>query len=36
MNQTLIKWVSIIAGLILICFAGYFLYEFILSIRGII
>ncbi|SES00529.1 Threonine/homoserine/homoserine lactone efflux protein [Psychrobacillus sp. OK032] len=36
MNQTMIKWVSIIAGLILICFAGYFLYEFVLAIKGII
>jgi threonine/homoserine/homoserine lactone efflux protein len=36
MNRTMIKWVSIIAGFILIGFAGYFLYEFIIAIQGII
>ncbi|MGE8078811.1 LysE family translocator [Peribacillus loiseleuriae] len=36
MNQTMIKWVSIIAGFILIGFAGYFLYEFIITIKGVL
>jgi threonine/homoserine/homoserine lactone efflux protein len=36
MNQTMIKWVSIIAGFILIGFAGYFLYEFSITIKGIL
>lgn len=35
MNRTMIKWVSIIAGFVLIGFAGYFIYEFIMSIKGI-
>ena len=33
MSRTMIKWVSIIAGIILIGFAGYFLYEFAISIK---
>lgn len=36
MNQTMIKWASIIAGFILIGFAGYFLYEFIIKIKEIL
>lgn len=32
MNHTMIKWVSIIAGIILIGFSGYFVYEFFISI----
>lgn len=36
MNQTMIKWVSIIAGFILVGFAGYFLYEFVIAIKGIL
>ncbi|SES00713.1 hypothetical protein [Psychrobacillus sp. OK032] len=36
MNQTMIKWVSIIAGLILIGFAGYFLYEFVLVLAVVL
>lgn len=36
MNQTMIKCVSIIAGFILIGFAGYFLYEFMITIKGIL
>ncbi len=36
MSQTMIKWVSIIAGFILIGFAGYFLYQFIITIKGIL
>ncbi|MEK3889869.1 LysE family translocator [Bacillus sp. FSL K6-3431] len=35
MSQTMIKWTSIIAGVILIGFAGYFLYEFVMAIKGI-
>lgn len=36
MNHTMIKWVSIIAGIILIGFAGYFLYEFGVAIKSIL
>lgn len=36
MNRTMIKWVSIIAGFILIGFAGYFLYEFVITIKGLL
>ncbi|MDT8977317.1 LysE family transporter [Paenibacillus sp. chi10] len=35
MSRTMIKRMSIIAGLILFGFAGYFLYEFIVAIQGI-
>lgn len=34
MNRTMIKWVSILAGVILIGFAGYFMYEFVGAIQG--
>ncbi|MBS4209535.1 LysE family transporter [Bacillus sp. FJAT-50079] len=34
MSRTMIKWVSIIAGIILIGFAGYFIYEFVIAIKG--
>lgn len=33
MNQTMMKWVSIIAGIILLGFSGYFIYEFIEAIK---
>ncbi|MBS4220021.1 LysE family transporter [Bacillus sp. FJAT-49711] len=33
MNRTIIKWISIIAGFILIGFAGYFLYEFFIALN---
>ncbi|MFL1676899.1 LysE family translocator [Paenibacillus dendritiformis] len=36
MSRTMIKRVSIIAGFILFGFAGYFLYEFIVAIKGIL
>lgn len=36
MNQTMIKWVSIIAGCILLCFAGYFLVEFVLATKRLL
>lgn len=36
MNRTMIKWVSIIAGFILIGFAGYFLYELIITIKVVL
>lgn len=36
MNRAMIKWVSIIAGIILIGFAGYFLYEFGMAVKGIL
>ncbi|MEI3607492.1 LysE family transporter [Pseudogracilibacillus sp. SE30717A] len=36
MSQTMIKWVSIVAGIILLGFASYFVYEFIDAIKGII
>ncbi|MFD2131230.1 LysE family transporter [Pseudogracilibacillus auburnensis] len=36
MSAKMIKWVSVIAGVLLIGFAGYFLYEFVLAIRGLI
>jgi len=36
MSQTMIKRMSIVAGLILFGFAGYFLYEFIVAIQGIL
>lgn len=35
MSRTMIKWISIIAGIILIGFAGYFIYEFVFAIKGI-
>ncbi|SYX84405.1 LysE family translocator [Paenibacillus alvei] len=35
MSRTMIKRMSIVAGLILFGFAGYFLYEFIVAIQGI-
>ncbi|WP_144509741.1 LysE family translocator [Bacillus sp. FJAT-22090] len=35
MNRSVIKWISIIAGFILIGFGGYFVYEFILAIKGL-
>lgn len=34
MNRTMIKWTSIIAGILLIGFACYFLYEFYLDIQS--
>ena len=34
MNRMMIKWVSILAGVILIGFAGYFMYEFVGAIQG--
>lgn len=33
LNRNMIKWLTIVAGLLLIGFAGYFIYEFIQSIR---
>jgi threonine/homoserine/homoserine lactone efflux protein len=36
MSRTMIKRMSIVAGLILFGFAGYFLYEFIVAIQGIL
>ena len=36
MSRTMIKRVSVIAGFILFGFAGYFLYEFILALQGIL
>ncbi|BDH60415.1 amino acid transporter [Lysinibacillus sp. PLM2] len=36
MSRSMIKWVSVVAGIILICFAGYFLYEFVIAISGLI
>lgn len=36
MSRTMIKRMSIIAGLILFGFAGYFLYEFLVAIQGIL
>ena len=33
MNPAMLKWVSIVAGLLLIGFAGYFLFEFVLAIK---
>ena len=36
MSRTMIKRMSIIAGLILFGFGGYFLYEFIVAIQGIL
>ncbi|MBM7601036.1 threonine/homoserine/homoserine lactone efflux protein [Virgibacillus halotolerans] len=36
MSHTMIRWISIIAGIILIGFAGYFVYEFVSAIRRII
>ena len=35
-NRSMIKWISILAGVVLIGFAGYFLYEFILAITGML
>lgn len=35
MSRTMIKWVSMIAGVILIGFSGYFMYEFIIAIYGL-
>lgn len=36
MSQTMIKWVSIIAGLVLIGFAGYFLFEFVAEVKEVL
>lgn len=36
MSPTMIKWVSIIAGFILIGFSGYFVYQFIIALKGIL
>lgn len=36
MNPTMIKWFSIIAGWVLIGFAVYFLYEFVMDIKGVL
>ncbi|KGR92301.1 lysine transporter LysE [Ureibacillus massiliensis 4400831 = CIP 108448 = CCUG 49529] len=36
MSRSMIKWVSVVAGIILICFAGYFLYEFVIALSGLI
>nr|WP_106783006.1 LysE family transporter [Lysinibacillus timonensis] len=36
MNRTMIKWTSIIAGILLIGFACYFLYEFYLDINSLL
>lgn len=36
MSHTMIKWVSVVAGIILIGFAGYFLYEFVIVVKGYI
>lgn len=36
MNPIMLKWVSIAAGVLLLGFAGYFLYEFGMAIKGII
>ncbi|RHW40194.1 lysine transporter LysE [Lysinibacillus yapensis] len=33
MNQTMIKWASIVAGFILIGFAGYFFYKFLTALK---
>ncbi|MDK8179612.1 LysE family transporter [Paenibacillus sp. UMB4589-SE434] len=36
MSPTMIKWVSIIAGFILIGFSGYFVYQFIIALKVIL
>ena len=35
MSRTMIKGFSIVSGLVLIGFAGYFLYEFVMGVRGL-
>lgn len=36
MNETMIKWVSVVAGILLIGFAGYFLYEFAIAVNDML
>lgn len=33
LNRNMIKWLTIVSGTLLICFAGYFIYEFIQNVK---